>query len=73
MYKRQSETINADPPSEFSLAFVHLQREFAHDLLLDATSVELDAVWEQTQEAVAMSKQTAEEWQVWQEEWESER
>ena len=68
-----SETINADPPSEFSLAFVHLQREFAHDLLLDATSVELDAVWEQTQEAVAMSKQTAEEWQVWQEEWESER
>lgn len=65
-----SETINADPPTEFSLAFVHLQREFAHDLLLDATSVELDAVWEQTQEAVDLSRQTAEEWQVWQEEWE---
>ena len=67
-----AEVVNADPPSEFSLAFVHLQREFAHDLLLDATSVELDAVWEQTQEAVALSRQTAEEWQEWQEEWEEE-
>ena len=64
--------MNADPPSEFSLAFVHLQREFANDLLLDATSVELDAVWEQTQEAVALSRQTAEEWREWQEEWEEE-
>ena len=67
-----TEVVNADPPTEFSLAFVHLQREFAHDLLLDATSVELDAVWEQTQEAVALSRQTAEEWQEWQEEWEEE-
>ena len=67
-----TEVVNADPPTEFSLAFVHLQREFANDLLLDATSVELDAVWEQTQEAVALSRQTAEEWQEWQEEWEEE-
>ena len=67
-----TEVVNADPPTEFSLAFVHLQREFAHDLLLDATSVELDAVWEQTQEAVALSRQTAEEWQEWQDEWEEE-
>lgn len=67
-----SETVNADPPTEFSLAFVHLQREFAHDLLLDATSVELDAVWEQTQEAVELSRQTAEEWEAWQEEWKEE-
>ena len=67
-----TEVVNADPPSEFSLAFVHLQREFAHDLLLDATSVELDAVWEQTQEAVALSRQTAEEWREWQDEWEEE-
>lgn len=67
-----AEVVNADPPSEFSLAFVHLQREFAHDLLLDATSVELDAVWEQTQEAVALSRQTAEEWREWQDEWEEE-
>lgn len=64
-----AEVVNADPPSEFSLAFVHLQREFAHDLLLDAASVELDAVWEQTQEAVALSRRTAEEWQEWQDEW----
>ena len=67
-----AEVVNADPPTEFSLAFVHLQREFANDLLLDATSVELDAVWEQTQEAVALSRQTAEEWQEWQDEWEEE-
>jgi len=61
--------VNADPPTEFSLIFVHLQREFVNDLLLDATSVAMDGVWEKAQEALEVSRQTQQEWQEWSREW----
>jgi len=60
---------NADPPTEFSLVFVHLQREFANDLLLDATSVALDSVSQQASQALEVSQQTQREWQEWSRQW----
>lgn len=60
---------NADPPTEFSLVFVHLQREFVNDLLLDATSVALDSAWEKASQALEVSQQTQQEWQDWSQQW----
>ena len=68
-----AQAVNADPPTEFSLVFVHLQREFVNDLLLDATSVAIDGVWEKANHALEISQETQAEWQQWQEAWREQR
>ena len=45
--------INADPPTEFSSTFVHIQREFGRDILLDALTIEIEDVREQAKIARA--------------------
>ena len=64
-----AKVVNADPPTEFSLVFVHLQREFINDLLLDATSAAIAGVWEKADYALEISRETQAEWQQWQDAW----
>ncbi len=46
-------TVNADPPTEFSGTFLHFQREFGRDLLIDALSIEIDSAIKEARAAKA--------------------
>ncbi len=48
-----AKTVNADPPTEFSSTFLHFQREFGRDILIDALSIEIDAAIKEARAAKA--------------------